>query len=241
MVFGRSDCKMLRAQLGQQLAGILRISLAPLFVVLEQGYNGREIRGEPIMDFPRQVEPLLEHGHLCHLDRQTVGAQGRDCLSRQVFEPDGITPVESPRCAAEQGEHPDRSFERWRQHDGREATVAGVDPGRLVRRELLRGQVLDREYLVVLERPPQQPAADGGNALRRSQRLGGHPGAQEEPPLLAKRVDLAGIHLEQIERLLGGRQEDGLQGPRHLFGNQPRGLKLRRHRCRGGGPHLHGR
>ena len=80
----------------------------------------------------------------------------------------------------------------------------------------------------MLERPPQQPAADGGNALRRSQRLGGHPGAQEEPPLLAKRVDLAGIHLEQIERLLGGRQEDGLQGPRHLFGNQPRGLKLRR-------------
>src|SRR5439155_11113202 len=106
---------------------------------------------------------------------------------RQVFEPDGITPDESPRGPAQQGEHADGPLERWRQRDGREAAVAGVDPGRLIRRELLSGQVLDREYLVVLKGPAQQPAADGGDTLGRSQRLGGDPGPEDEAPLFGER------------------------------------------------------
>ena len=105
------------------------------------------------MDFPRQVQPLLQDGDLRHLDRETVGSQGRHRLDRQIFESDGITPVESPRCPAKQREHPDRPLERWRECDGGETPEAGVEPGRLVGRKLLRGQVLNREDLVMLKRP----------------------------------------------------------------------------------------
>src|SRR5438132_6197077 len=45
----RQDLLGHRAQLGEQLPGVLGIALAPLLVVLEQRHHGRQIRGEPVM------------------------------------------------------------------------------------------------------------------------------------------------------------------------------------------------
>ena len=80
-------------------------------------------------------------------------AQSRDRLGSQVVEPNGVPPIEAPWRPAEQGEHPDRPLERWRECDGGETPEAGVEPGRLVGRKLLRGQVLNREDLIMLKRP----------------------------------------------------------------------------------------
>jgi len=48
--------------------------------------------------------------------------------------------------------------------------------------------------------------------------------------LLAERVYLAGLHLEEIERLLGRGQQDGLERPGHLLWNEAGGRELGRSR-----------
>jgi len=55
----------------------------------------------------------------------------------------------------------------------------------------------------VLERPAEESAADGSNALRRGQGLRRDPGAEDKAPLLAECIDLGCLDLQQIEGLLG--------------------------------------
>ena len=105
------------------------------------------------MDLAGQVESLLEYGDLGHFDRQAVRPQRRHRFDRQVLEPDGIAPVQPPGGPPQQGEHADGPLQRRRQGNGGEAPVAGFDPGRLVRAQLFFGEILDRDDLVVLERP----------------------------------------------------------------------------------------
>ena len=104
------------------------------------------------MDFPSQAESLLKDGNLGHLDRQAVRPQRRHRLDGQVFESNGVAPVEAPGRPAQQGEHAYGPLEWGRQRDGGEAPEADVDPGGLIRGQLLSRQVLDRDDLVVVQR-----------------------------------------------------------------------------------------
>ena len=91
----------------------------------------------------------------------------------------------------------------------------------------------------MLEGFPEEPTADGSDALWRRQRLRRDASAKNEPPLLAQRVHLTGVHLEEIEGLLGRRQKNGLEVAGHLLGDQACGRNLGRG-GRGRGARLRG-
>ena len=96
----------------QQLARIVRIPLAPLFVILEQRHHGRQVRGESVVDLPSEVQPLLEDGDLGNSACQAVSPERRHRFHGQVVEADGVPPVQTPGGTPQQRQHADRPLQR---------------------------------------------------------------------------------------------------------------------------------
>ena len=99
------------AELRQQLARVVRVALAPLFVILEQRHHGRQVRGESVVDLAGKVQPLLEDSDLGDSACQAVGAERRDRFHGQILEADGIPPVQPPGGTPQQRQYSDRALQ----------------------------------------------------------------------------------------------------------------------------------